>query len=129
MHSQLTELPLHSPASTFLSTEWGGMAVGFTTVPMAVDCAPLYADMPGGVCNCPHWGYIFEGALTAHYPNGEHEDDTARAGDVYYFPPGHVLQYLEPTKALEFNPPAELEVLIEAVYAKMRELGFATADE
>ena len=77
MHSQLTELPLHSPASTFLSTEWGGMAVGFTTVPMAVDCAPLYADMPGGVCNCPHWGYIFEGALTAHYPNGEHEDDTA----------------------------------------------------
>jgi hypothetical protein len=48
---------------------------------------------------------------------------------VYYFPPGHVLQYLEPTKALEFNPPAELEVLMEAVYAKMRELGFATADE
>jgi hypothetical protein len=128
MHSQLTELPLHNPASTYLSTVWGGLQVGYTTVPMAVDCTPLYADMPGGVCNCPHWGYIFEGALTAHYPNGEHEDDTARTGDVYYFPPGHVLIYLEATKALEFNPPEELETLMEAIYTKMKELGFAASD-
>ena len=128
MHSKLTELPLHNPASSYLSTVWGGLQIGYTTVPTAVDCTPLYADMPGGVCNCPHWGYIFEGALTAHYPNGEHEDDTARAGDVYYFPAGHVLIYEEATKALEFNPPEELEVLMEAVYKKMRELGLAATE-
>ena len=63
--------------------------------------------------------------MTARYPNGEHEDETARAGDVYYFPPGHVLIYEAPTKALEFNPPEELETLMTAVYKRMRELGLA----
>jgi hypothetical protein len=122
MHARLTELPLHNPASNYLSVVWGGMQIGYASVGRAVDCTPLYADLPGGVCNCPHWGYIFEGALTARYPSGEYEDETARAGEVYYFPAGHVLIYEAPTKALEFNPPAELETLMTAVYKKMRAL-------
>jgi hypothetical protein len=125
MHARLTDLPLHNPASNsgYLSVVWGGLQIGYSTVRGPTDCTPLYADLPGGVCNCRHWGYIFEGALTARYPNGEHEDETARAGDVYYFPAGHVLIYEEPTKALEFNPPEELETLMTAIYKKMRELG------
>jgi len=122
MHAKLTELPSHNPASSYLSVVWGGMQIGYATVGSPVNCTPLYADLPGGVCNCPHWGYLFEGALTARYPNGEYEDETARAGEVYYFPAGHVLIYEEATKALEFNPPEELETLMTAVYKKMREL-------
>jgi hypothetical protein len=34
-----------------------------------------------------------------------------------------VLVYEEPTRALEANPPAELEAIMQAVYRKMRELG------
>jgi hypothetical protein len=122
MHAQLTNLPLHNPASTYLSVVWGSMQIGYATVPGPVDCTPLYTDLPGGVCPCPHWGYIFEGAITARYPNSEHEEETAQAGDVYYFPAGHVLIYKEPTKALEFNPPEELETVMTAVYKKIREL-------
>jgi len=125
MHAKLTNLPLHNPASNYLSVVWGGMQIGYTTVPGPTDCTPLYADLPGGVCICRHWGYVFEGVITARYPNGEHEDETARAGEVYYFPAGHVLIYEEPTKALEFNPPEELETLMTAIYKKMRELGLA----
>lgn len=122
MHAKLTELPSHNSASSYLSVVWGGMQIGYATVERPVDCTPLYGDLLGGVCNCPHWGYLFEGALTARYPNGEYEDETARAGEVYYFPAGHVLIYEAPTKALEFNPPEELETLMTAVYKKMREL-------
>jgi hypothetical protein len=127
MHQPLTEIPLHDPDSpgAYRSVVWGGLQIGLATVPSAVDCTFLYADLPGGVCPCPHWGYVLEGAVTARYPNGEHAPETARAGDVYYFPPGHVLVYEEPTKALEVNPPEQLEAVMTAVYRKMRELGLA----
>jgi len=125
MHAQLTNLPLHNPTANYLSVVWGGMQIGYTSVSERRDCTPLYADLPGGVCICRHWGYVFEGAITARYPNGEYEDETARAGEVYYFPAGHVLIYEEPTKALEFNTPEELEELMTAIYKKMRELGRA----
>src|SRR4029453_8985547 len=130
MHLKLSELPLHDPESPgeYRSVVWGGLQIGLATVPAAVDCTALYADLPGGVCPCPHWGYVFEGAITAHYPSGEQAAETARAGDVYYFPAGHVLVYEEPTRALEVNPPEELETIMQAVYRKMRELGLGAKE-
>jgi len=127
MHQRLEELPLHDPESPgeYRSVVWGGMQIGLATVPVAIDCSVLYEDLPGAVCPCPHWGYVLEGAVTARYPGGEHADETARAGEVYYFPAGHVLAYEEPTKCLEMNPPEELETVMKAVYRKMRELGLA----
>lgn len=131
MHHKLDELPLHDPDGhgMYRSVVWGGLQIGLATVPAAVDCTALYADLPGGVCPCPHWGYVLEGAVTAHCPHREDPPETARAGDVYHFPPGHVLVYEEPTKALELNPPEDLEALMKAIYRKMRELGLATKGE
>jgi hypothetical protein len=37
--------------------------------------------------------------------------------------------YDEPTRALEVNPPEELEAVMKAVYRKMRELGLAAGEE
>ena len=98
------------------------MQIGYTEIAEPLDCTPLYTDLPGGVCPCPHWGYIFEGSITARYPNSDLDDETARAGEVYYFPAEHILIYDEPTKALEFNPPEELETVMTAVYKKLEEL-------
>src|SRR5262245_36242247 len=48
----------------FRSAQWGDMEVGYTTAgPM--DCTPVYASLPGGVCQCPHYGYVFTGRLRA----------------------------------------------------------------
>jgi hypothetical protein len=101
----------------FRSERWGDMEVGLTTVDGPRDCAQLYIDggMPGGVCPCPHYGYIFEGALRAHYPGTDLPDEVATAGEVYFFPAGHVLIYEAATKALEINPAFALGQCMDAM--------------
>ncbi|HTR71821.1 MAG TPA: hypothetical protein VMH41_16530 [Mycobacteriales bacterium] len=93
------------------------MEVGFTTVDAPLDCTELYraGGMPGGVCPCPHYGYIFEGALRATYPGTGDPDEVATSGEVYFFPAGHVLIYEAPTKALELNPAYALGQCMDAM--------------
>ena len=124
MHMKLTELPPWSEEQPgYGSIVWGGWQMGYVDLPMPFDATPMYADLPGSGCPCPHWMYIFEGTITARYPSGEHETETARAGEVCYFPPGHILIYEEPTKALEFNPPEQLDQIMAESMKKLAELG------
>ena len=102
-HAKPHELPSGGggrwPASGdgFRSVQWGDMEVGFTTTG-PLDCTQLYqlGGFPGGVCTCPHYGYIFEGSIRATYPNTDWADEVACAGEVYFFPAGHILIYPEP---------------------------------
>lgn len=93
------------------------MEVGFTTVDAPLDCTELYRQggMPGGVCTCPHYGYIFTGGIRATYPNTNLPDEVAVAGEVYFFPAGHVLIYDEPTSALELNPAFALQQCMDVM--------------
>jgi hypothetical protein len=97
------------------------MEVGYT-VTAPGDHTELYKGLPGGVCPCPHYGYMFAGRLRCHYPQSDWPDEVAEAGEVYFFRPGHVLIYEAPSEVLELNPAAALGVLmdhIEAVVAGM----------
>ncbi|MBF4997268.1 hypothetical protein IRT45_08875 [Nocardia sp. BSTN01] len=120
-HSTLENLPAGgggrwpSAASSFRSVHWGDMEVGFTTVHTPVDCTDIYQNLPGGVCPCPHFGYIISGRLRCTYPGTDIPDEVAGPGEVYYFPAGHVLVYDEPTNAIEFNPASGLQQLMNAV--------------
>ncbi len=93
------------------------MEVGFTTVDAPLDCTQLYQQggMPGGICQCPHYGYIFTGSMRASYPNTGKPDETATAGEAYFFPAGHILFYDEPTTALEINPAYALQQCMDAM--------------
>ncbi|WP_084692050.1 cupin domain-containing protein [Parafrankia elaeagni] len=94
--------------SGFRSAQWGDMEVGYTaTGPL--DCTPGYQGLPGGVCPCPHYGYVFAGRVRAVYPGTNWPDEVATAGDVYFFPAGHSLIYEEPSEVLEINPAAALQ--------------------
>ena len=101
----------------FYSAQWGDLEVGYTATEGARDCTDLYrlAGLPGGVCMCPHYGYVLEGAVTANYPNTDRPDETAGPGEVYFFPAGHILKYTEATKHLEFNPAYALQQLMDAI--------------
>ncbi|MBV8788525.1 MAG: hypothetical protein JOZ00_17785 [Mycobacterium sp.] len=92
------------------------MEIGYT-ITEGVDCTQLYqmGGLPGGVCTCPHYGYIFEGSIRATYPNTDWPDETATAGEAYFFPAGHVLIYPEPTRALELNPAFALQQCMDAI--------------
>ena len=122
-HSRPADLPAGgggrwpSAGTGFRSEQWGDMEVGFTNVEGPLDCTELYqaGGMPGGVCPCPHYGYIFSGTIRATYPNSDLPDEEATAGEAYFFPAGHILIYPEPTSALELNPAFALGQCMDAM--------------
>jgi hypothetical protein len=105
----------------FRSQRWGDLEVGHTTCDPA-DHTALYEGLPGGVCPCPHYGYVFTGRIRCCYPGSDWPDEVAVAGDAYFFRAGHVLVYEEATEALELNPPDALQVLMDHIEAKAREM-------
>jgi hypothetical protein len=102
------------PHTGFRSVQWGDMEVGYTEAP-AVDCSPVYAQLPGGVCQCPHYGYVIEGAVRCVYPGTDWPDEVAHTSELYFFPAGHTLVYDEPSKVIEINPAAALATLMDHV--------------
>ena len=41
-----------------------GYTASFVTVRQDADLAPMLKGLPDDRCQCPHWGYVFEGRLT-----------------------------------------------------------------
>lgn len=99
----------------FSSVQWGDLEVGYTVVTEAADQTWVYQGLPGAVCPCPHYGYMFTGRLRCRYPGSDWPDEVAEAGDVYFFRSGHVLIYEEPSEVLELNPAAALQLLMDHV--------------
>ncbi|MEZ0362704.1 hypothetical protein ACAG26_03255 [Mycobacterium sp. pUA109] len=122
-HAKPLELPNGGggrwPATVdrFRSVQWGDLEVGYTTVDHPLDCSDVnrLGGLPGGLCPCPHYGYVFEGSIRATYPGTDWPDDVVEAGEVYFFPAGHVLVYPGPTKHLEFNPAFALQQCMDAM--------------
>jgi hypothetical protein len=98
----------------FSSVQWGDLEVGYTVTPSG-DHTSLYKGLPGGVCPCPHYGYMLKGRLRCRYPESEWPDEVAETGEVYFFQPGHVLVYEEQSEVLEFNPASALQVLMDHI--------------
>ncbi len=107
----------------FRSEQWGDLDVGFTTVEEPLDCTESYriGGMAGGVCPCPHYGYVLTGSIRARYPDTDQPEELATAGEVYFFPAGHVLIYDEPATVIEFNPAFALKQCMDAM-AKSAEI-------
>ncbi|MFC4595823.1 hypothetical protein [Sphingobium tyrosinilyticum] len=101
----------------FHTEKWGDMEVGYTTVPGPLDCSEMYkaGGLPGGVCPCPHYGYVFEGRLRARYPGSDWPDEVIEAGEAYFIPSGHVLIYEEASRVLELNPAHALQMCMDAM--------------
>lgn len=68
-------------------TDRAGIHFGFETHHEDSDIAPLFEGLPDDDrCQCPHWGYVFEGRMRVRYADGE---EVFEAGDAYYVSPGH----------------------------------------
>jgi hypothetical protein len=87
------------------------MEVGLTTV-APIDPSPMYQGLPGGICICPHYGYVFSGRIRCVYPGTDWPDEIAVAGDAYFFNAGHYLIYEEETEHLELNPAHALQTIM-----------------
>lgn len=115
------------PVTGFRSAQWGDMEIGYT-VTEPIDCTKGYLGLPGGVCQCPHYGYMIRGKLRCVYPGTDWPDEVAETGDAYFFPAGHVLIYEESSEVVELNPAAALQQLMDHFEA-MAARGDFTGDE
>jgi hypothetical protein len=98
-----------------LRDELDGYTVSFTSVLENIDATPFMKGLPDDRCQCPHWGYVLKGKMTARYAD---RDEVFEAGDAFYTPPGHVPVKHEPgTEFVFFSPTEELRTA-EAVMMK-----------
>ena len=99
----------------------GGMTVGYHQLPKGTDFTPLLKGLSNDRCHCPHWGYVFEGAVRIVYNDGS--EDLAEAGDVCYFHPGHTAIVEKDVIIIDFSPDKELKEVMDNVARRMEEMG------
>lgn len=97
--------------------DWGDMNVARIRFPAGADATPLLKGQPGDLCQCPHWGTVVKGAIHVRYADGAEE--IVKAGEVYYWPPGHTVWVEEDYEAIEFSPSGPMNAVIDHLKAKM----------
>jgi len=133
-HSRPEDLPSAtsrgwpSAEGGFRAAHWGDMEVCLTTVAEPLDCTDQYklGRCPGGVCPCPHFFYVFEGRIRCRWPDSDIPDEVVSAGEVCYFPAGHILIYEEASRVLELNPAAALRDCMDAMERAAQNLAATT---
>jgi hypothetical protein len=108
---------LEMPVATFRVAEWDNMALAYVKLKAGVDATPLLEGLPDDKCQCPHWGYILEGAIHVLYSDGKEE--VCRAGDMFHGPAGHTVRVDEDTSFIEFSPQKELKHVYDHIGNKM----------
>jgi hypothetical protein len=90
----------------------------YFTLSAGVDTTPLFRGLPGNACQCPHWGYVLRGQLTATDAQGAQE--TVRANDLFHWPAGHNVKVDADAEIVMFSPQHEHTQVIDHMRAKMR---------
>ncbi len=97
--------------------DWAELNVARIRFPKGADATPLLEGLPQNLCQCPHWGTVLKGSIHVRYADGSVE--TVRAGEVYYWPPGHTVWVDEDYEAVEFSPSREMCAVIDHLNAKL----------
>ena len=96
---------------------YGTMGAEDFTFGAGTDITDLLKGLEGDRCQCPHWGYVVNGEITALYADGSEE--TSRGGDLFYWPPGHSVRADQATDIVMFSPQHEHGVVIDHIRHKV----------
>lgn len=120
MKQARNEMPSRLEASgvRIQAQDWAELNVARICSSRCTDAAPLFEGLPHNLCHCPHWGTVLKGAIHVRYADGHEE--TARAGDVYYWPPGHTVRFDEDYEAVDFSPAGPMGQVIEHLKSKLK---------
>jgi len=110
-------IALEMPVATFRVAEWANMALAYVRLTAGVDATPLLKGLPDDKCQCPHWGYMLEGAIHVRYSDGKEE--VCRAGEMFYWPAGHTVWVEEDTSFVEFSPKKSLKEVYDHIGNKL----------
>lgn len=98
---------------------YGELSGEFFTLGAGTDLTPLLEGLEEDLCQCPHWGYVLEGALTATYSDGREEG--TEIGELFYWPPGHTVRANDDAEFVMFSPQDEHAAVLDHVQAKLSE--------
>ena len=98
-------------------TGYGKISTEYFSLKAGTDITELLKGLEDDMCQCPHWGYVVQGAITAMYKNGEQE--TVHTGDLFYWPPGHSVRAEKDTDIIMFSPQNEHSEVIEHILQKI----------
>jgi mannose-6-phosphate isomerase-like protein (cupin superfamily) len=103
---------LDTDEMTLYEGVWGEMHVEYDVFKKRFDVTPLLEGLPNNLDQCPHWGIVVKGQITLMHDGRE---ETARAGDAYYAPPGHTVIYEAETELWEFSPNDKLQKTMKVI--------------
>ena len=95
----------------------GSMSGEYFTLSAGVDTTPLFQGLEGDLCQCPHWGFVIRGQLTTTDAIGVQE--TAKANDLFYWPPGHNVKVDADAEIVMFSPQHEHSDVIDHMIRKV----------
>jgi len=110
-------IALELPVATFRVSEWDESAVAYVKLKAGADATPLLEGLHEDKCQCPHWGYMLEGAIHVKYSDGKEE--ICKAGEMFYWPAGHTVWVEEDTSFVEFSPKHELKQVYDHIGGKV----------
>ena len=96
---------------------YGTLSGEYFSLGAGTDIAPLLQGLVGDLCQAPHWGYMLQGALAVTYADGEQE--VVKAGDLFYWRPGHTVKVDEDAEVILFSPQHEHSQVIDHMLGKM----------
>ncbi len=99
------------------ATGYSKMGGEYFSLGAGTDMTPLLHGLEGDMCQCPHWGYILDGSMTATFTNGEQE--LTNKGDLFYWPPGHTIKTDEGAEFILFSPQEEHIHVMDHVLEKI----------
>jgi mannose-6-phosphate isomerase-like protein (cupin superfamily) len=96
-----------------------GYTVNFVSIHQDAELAPMLKGLPDDRCQCPHWGYVFNGRLTLRFAD---RDEVYEAGDAFYIPPGHTPVAQAGSEFVQFSPSDALREVEAVIMSNMREM-------
>jgi hypothetical protein len=90
----------------------------YFTLAAGVDTTPLFHGLEGDMCQCPHWGFVLRGQITTTDAIGVEE--TVKANDLFYWPPGHNVKVDADAEIVMFSPQREHSHVINHMIEKLK---------
>jgi hypothetical protein len=100
------------------ATGFGKISCEYFSLSSGVDTTPLFQGLEGNLCQCPHWGYVLRGQITTTNANGGQE--TVKANDLFYWPPGHNVKVDADAEIVMFSPQREHSHVINHMIEKVK---------
>ena len=97
---------------------FGKMSSEYFSLSAGVDTRGLFEGLEGNLCQCPHWGFVLRGQLTTTDAAGVEE--TVRANDLFYWPPGHNVRVDADAEIVMFSPQREHTLVINHMREKVK---------